>query len=106
MSWIMPNTLLWRVILASGILDQSLLMLVGPSLQMLTWSATSGYDFYKWIRSKPKQKIIIIECNAVNDRFSPKHRSSKTKIPSSPMQEEEDEDFVLLTTTVSESDRT
>ncbi len=64
MSWsfrIQPNTFWWRMLLASGIIDHSLLVIIGPSLDILTWTATSGYQLYKWIRKKPKQQVIVLE---------------------------------------------
>ena len=64
MSWLYPNSLLWNLLLSSGLIDQSLLLLVGPSLQVLTWSCTSGYQFYKWIRTKPKDHSVILECKS------------------------------------------
>lgn len=100
MSWIMPNTFLWNLILASGIIDQSLLMLVGPGLQVLTWSATSGYDFYKWIRSKPKERLIIIECNSSHPVSPSSAKHGRDRREDS---EDEEEEFLLITSTVSET---
>ena len=61
MSWIYPNSFLWKLLLSSGFIDHSLLLLIGPTLDVLTWSATSGYQLYKWLRIKPKQNIIVLE---------------------------------------------
>ncbi len=61
MSWFQPNSFWWRLLLASGIVDHSLLVIIGPSLDILTWTATSGYQLYKWMRKKPKQQVIILE---------------------------------------------
>jgi len=49
------------MLLASGIIDHSLLVIVGPSLDILTWTATSGYQLYKWMRKKPNQQVVILE---------------------------------------------
>jgi hypothetical protein len=55
------NSFWWRLLLASGIIDHSLLVIIGPSLDVLTWTATSGYQLYKWMRKKPKQQVVILE---------------------------------------------
>ncbi len=58
------NSFWWRLLLASGIVDHSLLVIIGPSLDILTWTATSGYQLYKWMRKKPKQQVVILEVRA------------------------------------------
>jgi len=86
MSWsfrIQPNTFWWRMLLASGIIDHSLLVIVGPSLDILTWTATSGYQLYKWMRKKPNQQVIVLEIQ------------NKDKTDQDDYKEEED-DFVLI----------
>jgi hypothetical protein len=86
MSWsfrIQPNTFLWRMLLASGIIDHSLLVIVGPSLDILTWTATSGYQLYKWMRKKPNQQVIVLE-------IQNKEKDNKTQL------EEEEDDFVFI----------
>jgi hypothetical protein len=61
MSWLQPNSFWWRLLLASGIVDHSLLVIIGPSLDILTWTATSGYQLFKWMKKKPKQQVIVLE---------------------------------------------
>ena len=82
MSWFYPNSFLWKLLMSSGIIDRSLLLFIGPSLDVLTWSATSGYQFYKWVRTKPKEKVILIE-------YSPQPITSEDPA-------EQKEDFVLI----------
>ena len=86
MSWsfrIQPNTFWWRMLLASGIIDHSLLVIVGPSLDILTWTATSGYQLYKWMKKKPSQQVVILEIQT-------KDKNSKDQPPN------EEDDFVLI----------
>ena len=96
MSWsfrIQPNTFWWRMLLASGIIDHSLLVIVGPSLDILTWTATSGYQLYKWMRKKPNQQVIVLE--TIRPEFVRSKIQNKDKTDQDDYKEEED-DFVLI----------
>ena len=89
MSWsfrIQPNTFWWRMLLASGIIDHSLLVIVGPSLDILTWTATSGYQLYKWMKKKPSQQVVILEIQNKDN----KEKDKKNQPP------DEEDDFVLI----------
>ena len=89
MSWsfrIQPNTFWWRMLLASGIIDHSLLVIVGPSLDILTWTATSGYQLYKWMRKKPNQQVIVLEIQ----------NKDKDKTDQDGDDNKEEDDFVLI----------
>jgi hypothetical protein len=97
MSWsfrIQPNTFWWRMLLASGIIDHSLLVIVGPSLDILTWTATSGYQLYKWMKKKPNQQVVILE---IQNKEKDKNKDNKDQ----PLDEEDD--FVLISHSMTSS---
>ncbi len=69
MSWFSPGAILWRMLLASGYLDQSLLMFVGPSLQVLSWSVTNGYSLYRWCNQPKPPKVIVLEVQTLSSEL-------------------------------------
>jgi hypothetical protein len=66
MNW-MQNKIIWNMILASGIIDETVGSLIIPGLQLITWSVTTSYDLYKWCRKKDDKSVFIIEYKSVNE---------------------------------------